>query len=217
MSEDGGAPKGEPMFNAPWPAVLLAAVIVGGYALQSALMSAQVVDRFAFSPADLVMGRYETLLTAIFLSGGWAHALMNGAAALAFGTPLARAYGLRIEGAVAFLLFFVVTGVLANLGYGLLRPGGQDALIGASGGGAALMGATARVIGGRGWVGPMVSPPVLAMGTTWLVVNLVVAVLGFVPGFGGGPVAWEVHLLGFGLGVLLAGPFAWLSQRHIFD
>jgi membrane associated rhomboid family serine protease len=49
------------------------------------------------------------------------------------------------------------------------------------------------------------------------VVNLLVAVLGFAPGMGDAPVAWEAHLFGFAAGALLAGPFAWLARRDISD
>ncbi len=206
----------QPVFNAPWPPLLLAAVILGGYGAQGFLPPDTLV-RFAFSPLALAQGRYETLVTALFLSGGWAHALTNAAMALAFGTPVARAFGLRGEGVVALLLFYLVSGALANAGFALVHPGADTLVAGASGAVSALMAATARIIAGRGVVGPVLSSPVIGMGAAWLVVNLIIAVLGFAPGMGSGAVAWEVHLFGFAVGVVLAGPFAWLASRHITD
>lgn len=206
----------QPVFNAPWPAVLLAAVILGGYGAQG-FAPPETVARFAFSSSALAQGRYETLVTALFLSGGWAHALVNAAMALAFGTPVARAFGLRGEGVAALLLFYLVCGAFANLGYGLVRPGSDALVVGASGAVSALMAATARIIAGRGRVGPILSSPVIGMSVAWIVVNLIVAVLGFAPGMGDGGVAWEAHLFGFAAGLVLAGPFAWLASRHITD
>lgn len=215
--EPQGEPPREPMFNAPWPPLLLAGVILAGYALQGLAPGEAIFARYGFSPAGLAQGRYETLVTALFLSGGWAHALTNAAGALAFGTPVARVFGLRGEGAVAFFLFYLVCGALSSLGFALVHPGGQTLLVGASGAVSGLMAATARILGGRGRMGPVISPPVLGMGAAWIVVNLIIAVLGFAPGMGDGAVAWEAHLFGFAAGLLLAGPFAWLASRHITD
>ena len=48
---------------------------------------------------------------------------------------------------------------------------------------------------------------VCILGLGWLVVNLVMAVAGGLLTLGGA-VAWEAHLVGFVVGVLLIGPFA---------
>jgi membrane associated rhomboid family serine protease len=158
-----------------------------------------------------------TLITALFVHGGWAHALMNGAGALAFGTPVARYYGVRVTGALAFLLFYLVCGALANLGYGLVHAGDPHLLVGASGAVAGLMAAAARMIAGKGVPGPYLSPPVVGMTAAWVVVNLLIAVVGFAPGAGGMPVAWEAHLFGYAAGLVLVTPFGWLSRRGVVD
>lgn len=207
----------QPIFNAPWPAVLIAVVILAVYGVQSFLPPEQILPRWAFSAQALEQGRYETLVTALFLSGSWPHAFANSAGALAFGTPLARLFGGRFAGASAFFLFCLVCGALGNLGFGLVHPGSAGLLVGASGAVSALMAAASRIIAGGGRIGPILSPPVIGMGIAWLVVNLLVAVLGFAPGMGDAPVAWEAHLFGFAAGALLAGPFAWLARRDISD
>jgi membrane associated rhomboid family serine protease len=205
----------EPMFNAPWPAVALAGVIVGGYAVQSQFSQVAVVTALGFSPFGLVHGRWYTALTALFLHGNWPHALMNAAFGLAFATPVARFFGDRALALAGFFAFYLACGVLSNLGYAAVNLGDINALVGASGAVSGLMGATSRLMAGHGRLGPIWSRPVLAMGGAWVAINLLIAVLGsgFTPGAGGAPVAWEAHLAGFAVGVLLIGPVARMCSR----
>jgi len=196
----------EPMFkNAAWPAVVLAAVIVGGYAVQGLFPESQVVGEGAFSAVALEEGRWTTAFTALFLHGSWPHALLNAASALAFGTPVARCLGLRARGVAVFVVFYLACGVLANLAFAALHPGDPSPLVGASGAVSGLMAAAARLIAGRGRLGSILSAPVIGMGAAWLAVNVLAAVTGFAPGANGASVAWEAHLAGFLAGVLLFG------------
>ncbi|MDB5422842.1 MAG: rhomboid family protein [Phenylobacterium sp.] len=208
-------PAHEPAFNAPWTAVAISAVIVLGYAIQSILPQDAVLEAFAFSPKGLAQGQWPTLITALFLHGGWPHALMNAAFALAFGTPVARFFGLKLQGAIAFFAFYLATGVLSNLGYAALHWGQAGALVGASGAVSGLMGAAARLIGGRGRIGPLFSPAVVGMGASWIAINVAIGIFGssLLPGTGGAGVAWEAHLAGFAAGVLIITPFAWLAPK----
>jgi membrane associated rhomboid family serine protease len=213
--QPGGRPAPEPVFNAPWQAVAVTVLIVGGFWIQNLFHYFDVVAAYAFSPARLVPGRWETVITSIFLHGSWAHALMNGSFALAFSTPLARLFGPKVEGALLFFSFYVLAGVFANLGYAAVHPGGVGLVVGASGAVSGLMGASARLIGGQGRVGPVFSKPVLGMGGSWLAINLLIAVFGgaFLPGSGSAGVAWEAHVAGFVVGVLLVGPFGRLAPK----
>jgi membrane associated rhomboid family serine protease len=208
-----GAPVREPVFNAPWQAVAVVILIMGGYGLQTLFPPDAILGAYAFSPANLVPGRWETLITSIFLHGNWSHAMMNGAFALAFSAPVARLFGPKVEGALLFFAFYVLAGVLANLGYAAVHPGGHGLIVGASGAVSGLMGAAARLIGGRGRPGQILSRPVLGMGAGWVVINLIIAVVGgsFLPGSGSAGVAWEAHIAGFVVGVLMIGPFARLA------
>ena len=200
----------EPLFNAPWPAVAITVAIVGGYLLQSLLPPEQILPRWGYSPV-LSRGHPETLITAVFLHGSWAHAGMNGALALAFATPVARYFGSRATGFAGFMLFYVLCGALANLAFGLVHPQETAPLVGASGAVSALAAAASRLVAGRGEVGPILSSPVIGMGGGWVIANLLIAVVGFAPGAGGAQVAWDVHLWGFGLGLLLIEPLGRLA------
>jgi len=196
-------PEREPIFNAPWPPLALTAVIVAGYGLQAFTPDNAGFFAYAFSPRDLQDGRWITLFTSLFIHGSWGHALMNAAFVLAFGTPLARYLGSRPGGAGLFFLFYLASGALASLGFGLVHAGQAVELVGASGAASGLAGAAARLIAGRGEIGRIWSPVVIGMGASWLIVNLLIAVVGFAPGAGGAPVAWEAHIFGFAAGVLL--------------
>lgn len=213
MSDDLPSARGarEPVFNAPWPVTALAAAIVGGYALQSLFPLEAVVMAWGFTPV-LLAERPETLLTAVFLHGSWPHALMNAAFAVAFGAPAARFLGAGPRGVATFALFYAVCGVLANLVFAAVHPHEAIPLVGASGAVSALMGATARLIAGRGWIGPILSPPVLALGAATIVINLLVVVTGLAPGLGDASIAWEAHLGGYVAGVLLFGAAARLAR-----
>lgn len=213
--DPGFRPTPEPLVNAPWPVVVLTLGIVGLYLLQSRLPFDVVADAFAFSPAQLLEGRPERLISSQFVHGNWAHALMNAAFILAFGAPVARFFGPRPGGAATFFLFYLTCGVLACLGFAALHWGQNAALVGASGAASGLMGAAARLIGGNGRVGPLFSRAVTGMGLAWLIVNIVMAFAGglLVPGAGDASVGWEAHLTGFAVGVLLIAPFGWLAGR----
>ncbi|THD79458.1 MAG: rhomboid family intramembrane serine protease [Phenylobacterium sp.] len=213
-----GKPAHEPMFNVPWTTLALSLVILGGYAVQSRLPDF-TLQPYVFSPAALMQGAWWTLVTHMFLHGGWLHALSNAAFVLAFGSPVARYFGTRGWGVPLYFIFYVLCGVLAALGFASVHLGSQQAMIGASGAASGLVGAAARLVAGRGRLGPIFAPFVLTMGASWLFVNLLVAgvmaagATGLIPGTGGAGVAWEAHLAGFLAGVLLVSPFAWLLRR----
>ena len=212
---DLGEPPPQRLINAPWAAAFVASVIVAGYLIQSQFPGESIQLSYGFRSADVYEGRFQTLLTYIFIHGNWAHALMNAAFALAFGAPVARWFGERLPAAMLFFAYYLLSGVMAALAYSAIHPGRQAVIVGASGAVSGLMGGAARVIAGQGDVGPILSRPVFAMGAAWLALNLVLAVVGgaLLPGSGGAGVAWEVHLTGFVAGVLLLSPFAWIGRK----
>ncbi len=209
----------EPLFRAPWPVVALLAVLIAAYAGQSHLGTDAVAMRFGFSAQTLARGRLAPLVMSLFLHGGWPHVLVNSAFILAFGAPVARRFGLGPRGALAFYGFYLACGVLSNLGFAVLHPTSGAVVVGASGAASGLMAAASRLMTRGPGLAPLGSPPVLGMAGAWLAGNLILALVthlggaGLVPGTGGAPVAWEAHLAGYAVGLILFGPMLLLVRR----
>jgi len=208
-------PLREPAFNAPWPVLFLIAVLVAAHLARIGLGVGP--DLFALTGQNLAAGRWIGLITHIFIHGSWAHLFMNSVFVLAFGTPVARFMGVGPRGAAAFLVFFLVCGVIAGLSYAgmalalapvRLGPGPVWAVIGASGAASGLFGAAARLMQGRGRLGSLWGSTVVGMTVAWILVNAILGLSGFTPGAVGAPVAWEAHIFGFFAGLVLMGPFA---------
>jgi membrane associated rhomboid family serine protease len=208
---DQPRPEREPLFNAPWPIVFLPALLIVLYAVQSVTIGQTQDNRWGVSSTGLAAGHWETLLTSLFLHGGWTHVIMNSVALLAFGPPSARLLGIGARGATTFFAFYLTCGVLGSLGFLAAASHDTGPLVGASGAIAGLLGGAARIIQGHGRIGPMFGRTVLAMTAAWAVANVVLGVSGWTPGAAGMPVAWQAHLAGYLAGLLLIGPFARLA------
>jgi membrane associated rhomboid family serine protease len=198
----------EPPFRGPWPVWTIAGLIVLSYAVQDHLLDLGVAaERYGMSGVGLSQGRWETLVTALFIHGSWAHAAMNAVAALAFGAPVARLMGLGLRGAAGFFIFYLACGVLANLGYAAVHPGDAMPLVGASGAVSGLFGGASRLIEHRPRLSPFASRTVVASAASWIVINLVLGLMHFAPGIGDVQVGWEAHIAGYFAGLILIGPF----------
>ncbi len=205
----GEGQRSEPLFHAPWPSLVLAAVIILSYGVQSSVLTApDALQPYWFAPRDLAEGRYGGLITSLFLHGSWAHALVNAGFALAFGAPVARLFGLGLRGALGFFLFYLVSGGLANLGFAALPHRVDDVLVGASGAVSGLAGAAARLMGRRdpARLAPFFGPTVVSMTAAWLTSNLLIGLFGVTVLSGGAPIAWQAHIAGYAAGLLLIGP-----------
>jgi membrane associated rhomboid family serine protease len=209
----------EPLFRAPWPVLALVGLLLAAFAMQSSIGTDPVAEGLGFSAAALAQGRLAPLILALFLHGSWAHVLVNSAFIVAFGSPVARRFGTDGRGALSFFGFFLVCGVLSNLSYAAVHPTSAAVVVGASGAASGLMAAAARLMTRGPGLAPLLSPPVISMGAAWLGVNLMLAVLGSMglwglsPGSGGAPVAWEAHIAGFAVGLLLFWPALRLVRR----
>lgn len=202
----------EPMFNVPVAALLIAASIPLLYLFQRDLPDMGM--SMAFVPSDLERGRWSGLLTSMLLHGGWTHAWMNAIGALAFGAPVARLLGHRM-GPTIFLLFYVTSGVLAALGYGLIHWGSDAPMVGASGAVFGLIGAATRLMGvpPGGRLLQLTDRRVVTASIAWMGVNVLTGVIGVMPGVDGAGIAWEAHAVGFVFGLLAIGPLARLAGR----
>jgi membrane associated rhomboid family serine protease len=167
-------------------------------------------NRFGLIADNLTAGRWQTLITALFIHGGWAHAGMNAAGALAFGAPVARFLGVRGLGPLSFALFYLACGVLAGLGYVALNLHSAAAVVGASGAVSGLFGAASRLIENRPGLSPFASRTVVGFAAAWGVTNVAMGLSSFAPGFGAVQIAWQAHIVGYGAGLLLIEPWGLL-------
>ncbi|WP_370104282.1 rhomboid family intramembrane serine protease [Streptacidiphilus sp. BW17] len=165
-------------------------------------------------PTDTGLPKVPALsvLTAMFVHGGWLHLAGNMLFLFVFGAMVEE----RI-GPVAFLLFYVALGYLATYGYALFEagsPGATQTLVGASGAIAGVLGAylclypRARITSLIPLLLflPLRFPAWLVLGFWFLVQWLSIrATDPSVPG-----VAYAAHLIGFAGGFA----FAWLLWRR---
>jgi membrane associated rhomboid family serine protease len=147
--------------------------------------------------------RLMTLISALFIHLGPVHLTGNLLFLFIFGLPAERSLG-----AWRFLLLFLAGGARANLAAALLMGTPARAIIGASGGVSAVIGAylalfpNARlgvVVPLGVWLEFIKVPAALLIGL-WAVLQLVFTFVG--PSFGA--VAWWAHLAGFVAGLLYA-------------
>ncbi len=95
------------------------------------------VPRWALVPAQITAGKdWITLLTAMFLHGGWEHILGNMVFLWAFGPEVED-----VMGPLRYLAFYLIGGLIANLAQIAIIPTSTELNLGASGAIAAVMGA----------------------------------------------------------------------------
>ncbi|MFC8371005.1 MULTISPECIES: rhomboid family intramembrane serine protease [unclassified Streptomyces] len=147
-----------------------------------------------------------SVLTAMFLHGGWLHLLGNMLFLWIFGNNVEDRMG-----HVRFLLFYAVCGYAASYGFALLNADSGEPLIGASGAVAGVLGAYLVLYPkARVWVLvpflvflPLRLPAWIVLGM-WFVLQAV-----YSSGQGvtdAGTVAYVAHVVGFVAGMLLAWP-----------
>ena len=145
-----------------------------------------------------------SLLTAMFLHGGWLHLGANMLYLGVFGGTLEERLG-RLR----YLTFYLVVGLLATLVFVAADPQGTQPLVGASGAIAGVLGAYFRLFP-RGWVTVSLPwlfflvvplPTVVVLGM-WFLLELFQLQVGALTG---GQVATLAHVAGFVAGLALVG------------
>jgi membrane associated rhomboid family serine protease len=179
------------------------------------LLPPQQLDAFIFQygaiPADIAQFRdFYTLLTSMFLHGGWAHILGNMLFLFIFGDNIEDAMG-----HLSYLLFYILCGLIAALTQVFLDTSSTIPIIGASGAISGVMGAyivlfpqgKVRAIVFFGYFGQVVLVPAWVMIGLWFVLQLFsgFASLGASSDVGG--VAFWAHIGGFIAGALLVWIF----------
>jgi membrane associated rhomboid family serine protease len=146
-----------------------------------------------------------TLLTSMFLHGGWMHLLGNMLYLWIFGNNIEDAMG-----HARFIVFYLLCGVLAALSHALTDPSSQIPMVGASGAISAVLGAylllfpRANVLVLIPGIGMTRVAAGIVLGM-WFVTQLVSG--GMSVGATGGGVAFFAHIGGFVAGMALIGLF----------
>ena len=201
---DQQKPTREPIFKVPFVPFVVAAGLMVLYYAQRTMPDDGL--SLGLRPYDLENGYWTGLFTYMTVHGSLVHVGMNALGIVAFGTPLARDLT-RGLGSVAWLLFFIICGVLSAIGYSLVYPGDMVWLVGASGALFGLIGASSRLLPGAGIILPLTHPFVLKNAAVWLAVTALLGVFGGALGGDGARVAWVVHIFGYVAGIVLVAPF----------
>ncbi len=161
----------------------------------------------------LETGSFEpwTLVTYAFLHGSWAHVILNSVWILAFGAPVARRLG---TGRTIILLAATAAG--GAIAQWAVDPTELMPLVGASASASGLMAAALRFAFGA--LGRPVNPSLIRLRSLreiwgdrlsraflliWLASNIAIGLLGGPLGLVEGTIAWEAHIGGFLVGLLI--------------
>jgi membrane associated rhomboid family serine protease len=154
-----------------------------------------------------------SLITSMFLHGGFMHLIGNMLYLWIFGNNIEEAVG-----HFRFVLFYVVCGIIAAMSHAMTDPGSVVPMIGASGAISGVLGAylllyphaRVMVLIPLGIFSRMVYIPAGFVLAFWFVLQLLSGAV--TAGRPGGGVAWFAHIGGFVAGMVLIGFF---KQRHV--
>ena len=212
------------MFNVPLPVTITVGALIAVHAIRTLFLSPRqdlyALVLFAFIPAryempDLGEGIWGgqgaeiwSFVTYALLHGGWTHVLLNAVWLVAFGSVVARRFG-------TFRFFaFLAAATIAGAGAHLLAHYGQiQPMVGASAAVSGCMAAAIRFMfandprGRAPLLTGLQDRRVLAFVAVWFGINIVFG-LGAMPLLGEGQsIAWEAHIGGFLVGLLLFAVF----------
>jgi membrane associated rhomboid family serine protease len=113
------------------------AVFILQVRIPDSVSQAAFIETWGAVPVEIVHGvDWQTLLTSLFLHGGWVHLLGNMLYLWIFADNIEA-----VVGNVRFLLFYLAGGLAASLTQVLIDPSSGIPIVGASGAIAAVMGA----------------------------------------------------------------------------
>lgn len=168
------------------------------------------VQHWSVIPADIVAGRHWiTILTAMFMHGGWMHIIGNMVFFWAFGPEIEDAMG-----PFRYLAFYLLSGLAASIAQIAIDPSSVVPNLGASGAIAGVMGAflityprdEIRTLLIIGWfIKVTVLPAALLIGL-WFLIQLFSGI-GSIASVQSGGVAYMAHIGGIIFGVVTARLF----------
>ena len=184
---------------------VLIPLLIAVYAAQMFWLPDQGLG-WALSPQAIQEGRWETLVTHMFLHGGLAHLFFNSTAFASLQTPVILQLGRGVRGFVWFFLLYLACGLAGAAAYLGLHWGSDVPVVGASGAICGLWGAASRLSYGGRLTG-LFDRQVWLNVRNFTVMNLILVGLFVLPQLATGSaevrsfIAWEAHVGGFLLGL----------------
>jgi membrane associated rhomboid family serine protease len=184
--------------------------------VQPGYMQSGFIAHYALVPDHL---RPFSLLTSMFLHGGWLHLIGNMWFLWVFGSHVEDALG-----SFRFLVFYLIAGVVSGFVQLMLNLGSPVPTIGASGAIAGVMGAF-LILYPRARVVTLifivvfittVEIPAAFMLIYWFAIQLISGLTSFSSFTDQGGVAWFAHVGGFLAGILLVKMFARRRPRYSY-
>jgi membrane associated rhomboid family serine protease len=159
-------------------------------------------------PIEPAIPAYLTILTSMFLHGGWMHLIGNMLYLWIFGNNVED-----VMGPVKFTIFYITCGVLAAFSHALIDPSSGLPMVGASGAISGVLGAylllfpraQVLVLLPLGIVSRVMYVPAALVLGLWFVMQLLSGSISL--GQTGGGVAFFAHIGGFLAGMALIGLF----------
>jgi membrane associated rhomboid family serine protease len=211
---DANPVRSVPIVNRLLLAVNLAAWIYVVYLTRQPGALEAFFDRYSFdwleftrriASSDLGLDTFAPLITHMFLHGGWLHLIGNVLYLWIFGDNVEDRFG-----SAQYLVFYLLCGIVAAIGQGLIAPG---PMVGASGAIAGVLGAylvlspTARVstLVFLGFFITIVELPALIVIGMFIVLQILegIAELRVAGHAAAQQVAYFAHICGFAAGLLL--------------
>lgn len=182
-----------------------ATLFVMSYGAIPALVTGDAIRPLAYAP----IANEATLITSMFMHGGWLHLGGNMLYLWIFGDNIEDSFG-----HLKFILFYILCGVAATLTHIAIAPTSGVPLVGASGAIAGVLAAylllyphaRIRVIMLIFIFIRWVSFPAMAVLAAWLIIQFLSAPASLINS-GGGGVAYFAHIGGFAAGLILTPLF----------
>ena len=169
---------------------------------------AALFDQATLPPEAAVIPPYLSVITSMFLHGGWMHLIGNMLYLWIFGNNVED-----VMGHGRFIVFYLACGTLAAFSHAMIDPASTVPMVGASGAISGVLGAylllfpraQVLVIVPLGIVSRMMYVPAALVLGLWFLVQVLSG--GMSLGREGGGVAFFAHIGGFLAGMLLIGVF----------
>jgi membrane associated rhomboid family serine protease len=166
------------------------------------------VQQWSVIPSNIVAGQHwVTILTAMFMHGGWMHIIGNMVFLWAFGPEIEDAMG-----PVRYLAFYLLGGVVAFLAQVAAMSDSTVPNLGASGAIAAVMGGflityprdRIKTLLFLGWFVTVTVIPAAVLIGIWFLLQLISQIGAVAQAQSGGGVAYMAHVGGFAFGAITA-------------